>query len=323
MAPMPSSPDCQIDLPANIIGRLIGKGGATIQELQRLTGCRVQVPRRDDRTQTAEEAKGSELVMHVTIRCTASQSPADAARKEGKCLRATQLLCSEGLSLDDALAQTEAELQAQKMVEDIQFKEMHTKSAVNRICISWSDFEESDIRAALLEACDDEDGAVDLLLGGYRTPKNQVHFQQQTVDSRWCRRLNSATPQPFEEGGGGGENAKAEMTPAPAAPAAASKSPTHKKKEQPKTAAPMEEFPCLLLNSSQEAIKPKSCTLIGRYAASAAASARNCTRKSAAESREQFPCLPQPQHLAVQKAPGRPALACPSNQFLPRFPRRR
>ena len=191
-----------------------------------------------------------------------------------------------------------------------------TKSAVNRIRMSWSDFEESDIRAALRESCDDEDGAVDLLLGGYRAPADQVQTQQQTFDAsdrpKWCRRLKAATPEPIEECGGRGDDARAKTTPIPPTTAEPL---SHKKKERLKPTAPKEDFPSLLSNSSAEALNPQRCMLIGRYAASAAASARSCTLNATAESRDEFPCLPEPQHQAIRKTPGRAAFACPSKQY--------
>jgi hypothetical protein len=158
-----------------------------------------------------------------------------------------------------------------------------------------------------------------LLLGGYRAPEDQEQIQHQAVDAshrpKWCRRLKSATPQPVEEGGGGSDDARANMT--PALPTTA-QSPSHKKKERPKPTAPKEDFPSLLSNSSPEALHPQRCTLIGRYAAAAAASARSCTLNAAAESRGEFPCLPEPQPRAVAKTPGRVALGCPSKQYLQR-----
>merc|ERR1711920_298590 len=48
------------------------------------------------------------------------------------------------------------------------------QEAMRRVSMNWPEFADRDVRAALQEACDDEDGAVDLLLGGFRAPYEAV-----------------------------------------------------------------------------------------------------------------------------------------------------
>merc|ERR1712176_1383878 len=79
-----------------------------------------------------------------------------------------QLISVEGLSIAKSLAQADAERQAQELIEEANIKEEQEKIAAQRISISWPEFAEADIRAALRTCCDDEDTAIDLLLGGFR-----------------------------------------------------------------------------------------------------------------------------------------------------------
>jgi len=175
MAPAVSSSNSELVLPASLIGRLIGRGGTTIQELERLSGCRVRVPRREGSSRSADgqlgPQEGEEELVSISVRSVASRTPADAEVCEGRCLRAAQLLCVEGLNLDAALAQADAEKQAQEQVEAANWKESQTKMAMRRILLNWPQFDDVDVREALREACDDEDEAVDMLLGGYRAPR--------------------------------------------------------------------------------------------------------------------------------------------------------
>lgn len=84
-------------------------------------------------------------------------------------MRAAQLLC-EGMDLPGALAQAWSEAAAQEELEELRWKEEQLTRSVQRVLMSWPDFEEEHVRAALKEACDDEDQAIDMLLGGYRAP---------------------------------------------------------------------------------------------------------------------------------------------------------
>jgi hypothetical protein len=83
-----------------------------------------------------------------------------------------QLLCVDGLDLEAALAQADAEKQAQEEQEAANWKESYTSMAVGRIKIHLPEFDDADVRAALHECCDDENAAEDLLLGGYRAPRS-------------------------------------------------------------------------------------------------------------------------------------------------------
>mmetsp|Transcript_67385 Transcript_67385/g.171018 ORF Transcript_67385/g.171018 Transcript_67385/m.171018 type:complete len:265 (+) Transcript_67385:78-872(+) len=151
-------------LPSKLVGRLIGKAGATIQELERLTCCRIRIPRRGDAPAPAQAA---EELVPISIRCAA----ADAEIQERRCARAAELLCTEGLALCTALAQADTERKAQEAFEEAHYHKMQLNMAVQRILLNWREFEEADICFALGEACNDEDEAVDLLLQGCRAPR--------------------------------------------------------------------------------------------------------------------------------------------------------
>jgi hypothetical protein len=159
------NPGHQVAFPKHLVGRLIGKQGSTIQELQRRTDCRVSCGSKD----------GDDEFSQVSIR-----GPSEA--KESRCARAAQLLC-EGQPLEGALAQADAELEEQCRFEDSQREQQRLKEAVHRIKIQWPEFEEQDIRAALTEECFDEEKAIDLMLTGFRAPCLQMGNLQRVIDA--------------------------------------------------------------------------------------------------------------------------------------------
>mmetsp|Transcript_128625 Transcript_128625/g.333473 ORF Transcript_128625/g.333473 Transcript_128625/m.333473 type:complete len:284 (+) Transcript_128625:77-928(+) len=178
MAPVASSADSKLVLPATLIGRLIGRGGATIRELERLTDCRIRIPRRAESSCTNEQVgheQGEGALVSISVRSVAARAPTDVEISEGRCLRAAQLLCVESLDLEAALAQADAERQAQEDAEVVAWKENQESMAVRRIKLNCPEFDDADVRAALREACDDEDEAADLLLQGYRAPLAAAH----------------------------------------------------------------------------------------------------------------------------------------------------
>lgn len=167
----------KLSLPKHLMGRLIGKKGATIQELQRQTDCRVSCSSKSE----------EEDVSQVLIRGSSQE-------KEARCARAAQLLC-DGRTLEDALAQADAELEEQRRFEASEWERQQRDEAVHRIMIQWSEFEEHDIRAALSEERDDEEKATDLLLSGYRAPCLQETAVPAVVDatSEILDRVEAAT----------------------------------------------------------------------------------------------------------------------------------
>lgn len=158
---MSSSISSELSLPSSLIGRLIGKGGETIQELEKLTECRISIPRRQSRLAADEK-------VCISIRCAGSRSQEETLKHETRCLRLVQLICLEALSVAESLAQADAERQAQEMIDEEKIKKEQENLAVQRVWISWPEFAETDIRAALRTTCDDEDAAIDLLLDGFR-----------------------------------------------------------------------------------------------------------------------------------------------------------
>merc|ERR1712048_1299464 len=96
-----SANGCEVSLPSNSMGYLIGKSGVTVQELQKLTDCRILIPPRKDCLE-------NELTS-IRIRCVAARSPDEMEMREAKCARVAQLLCLEGFSLSEALAQADRE----------------------------------------------------------------------------------------------------------------------------------------------------------------------------------------------------------------------
>lgn len=103
----------------------------------------------------------------ISIRCANSRQE-EALKRETRCLRSAQLISIKGLSVAESLAQADVERQAQEMIEQAKIKEEQSNIAVQRVLISWPEFAEADVRAALCRCCDDEDAAIDLLLDGFR-----------------------------------------------------------------------------------------------------------------------------------------------------------
>lgn len=157
----------QISLPTSSIGRLIGKCGATIKELEALTNCRVQIPRRDSPEAAQASAEG---VTAVSVYCKAAANSEVGKTLEERCLRAAHLLCVEGLTLADAFVQVDAEQQAQELLDQERRQKHEIDMAVQRIRMNWTEFDPEDVKAALSESCNDEDAAIDLILNGYRAP---------------------------------------------------------------------------------------------------------------------------------------------------------
>eukprot|EP00933_Yihiella_yeosuensis_P006422 TRINITY_DN111116_c0_g1_i1.p1 TRINITY_DN111116_c0_g1~~TRINITY_DN111116_c0_g1_i1.p1 ORF type:complete len:267 (+),score=60.99 TRINITY_DN111116_c0_g1_i1:77-877(+) len=155
----------ELALSQKLIGRLIGKGGTTIQELEKQTNCRIRIPR-----ESSADHRDQEALCIISVCCNSARNCEDADVREACCVRAAHLLCNEGLGLTKALEQADAERKAAEDQEATIAENEQVMLAVGRIQC-WHNFDEADIRAALCEACDDEDAAVDLLLTGYRAPQ--------------------------------------------------------------------------------------------------------------------------------------------------------
>merc|ERR1711976_731191 len=110
-----------------------------------MTGCRVRV------------------MESTTLVCVECKTAKGRDVQEARCLRIVQLMDEESLSLDKAEAQVKSELEAKSFFEAEQYEKEQNMLAVRRITISWPEFAVEDVGAALQEACDDEDAAIDLL----------------------------------------------------------------------------------------------------------------------------------------------------------------
>lgn len=244
--------DSQISLPTNLIGRLIGKGGATIKELEALTNCRVQIPRRQS---VQDQDSNTEEVTSVSVRCVKNTGrPEILKTHEHRCLRAAHLLCIEGLSLAQACAQADDEHKAQELLDEEHQQEQQIRMAVQRILMSWPEFEREDVRAALHDACNDEDAAIDLILGGYRKPCTAERMAQSMSGSKRFDQDPKPSPKRIE-----GRDPKPE---------------------------PIEEFPVLISGDMKSSRNSTSCTL-GRTSLTAWSRPFNKARAA-----EDFPCLP-------------------------------
>lgn len=173
----------RLAVPSRSVGRLMGQGGATIKELERLTACRVRATRRDSRSEAEAEAEAQETLTEIVVRCVeavSSRREAAAAR----CMRTVQLICFDALTLTDALAQAEGELKVQQQLEADFLARAEEQQMVRRIRIDWPEFDEVDVLAAVQEAgVMFEDAAIDLLHEGYRAPVSRNRNAQQQQDN--------------------------------------------------------------------------------------------------------------------------------------------
>lgn len=183
-------------MPSHLVGRLIGRGGAIVQELEQATGCRV----RTSALVAETEQQDGERLTEVVISCTGARCERDREAAEARCCRAAQLLGLDGLSLADAVSQADAERDALERLEAARSRDLQLQSATRRIRIEWPEFAEEDVLAALAEAGNlDEDRAVDLLLQGFRAPvaelQQPVREREKSIEREAFPALPSAAPQ--------------------------------------------------------------------------------------------------------------------------------
>jgi len=169
-----NSSKCTGSVPSKLVGRLIGKAGATVRELESRTSCRVR---------TAEQKLGQasdEAMTDIFIRSTAPGPDAAREAAEARCWRAAQLLLDERLSLEAALAQVDEECKEHERLEAARHEAEYFESLVRRVLASFPEFQAENVRAALRESCLDEDDAVDMLLAGYQAPSMHNPERQPT-----------------------------------------------------------------------------------------------------------------------------------------------
>merc|ERR1719361_2873660 len=117
-----------------------------IRELEGISGCRVHVGKHGG-TFTSEDAQPS--TTDITIRCTAGGTPVQRQEAEECCWQVAQLVCQEGLNLNDAYAQVCAEREECALLESQRSETEQIELAVRRMLMNWPEFEVGDVRAAL------------------------------------------------------------------------------------------------------------------------------------------------------------------------------
>lgn len=181
------------------MGRLIGPKGASIQELERRTGCRCRVHNDSigggssgssgaaDKVDHKQPAKnrlqespplqqkstvvaGAAADARVSIRCCSGGSRDAQEAAEALCRRAAELFATHGLSLDEALTQAVAEKEEMERLEAERQSMEELEDAARRLVIEWPEFRPEDAKLALQEALLDEDAAFLLLQQGLRAP---------------------------------------------------------------------------------------------------------------------------------------------------------
>mmetsp|Transcript_65080 Transcript_65080/g.164021 ORF Transcript_65080/g.164021 Transcript_65080/m.164021 type:complete len:314 (-) Transcript_65080:276-1217(-) len=278
MAPVASSADSKLVLPATLIGRLIGRGGATIRELAHLTGCKITIPPRSAESSCANEPvgpeQGEEAPVSISVRSNAASIDAREI-SEVRCRRAARLLCEKRFSLEKALAKVDADMKDEKEAEDLAWQDREAKEAVGRVKQGCpEDCDDVDVLAALEEACGHEDSAVELLFGGYRAPV--------------------AAPQPAPQPQSPYEDADADLhLQGYLAPLAAPQ--PVRQPHSPKPARPpaeREDFPPLPTNPAAPSNSSWGCALNGKASCMRAATHRQ--QQVSLTYSEVFPSLPDP-----------------------------
>jgi len=180
-------------LPTCMVGRIIGKGGAIIRELEAISGCHVHAGKHGG-TPTPEDAQPS--ATDITIRCTAGGTPAQRREAEECCWQVVLLVCHEGLNLNDAYAQVFAGREEQAQLETQRSEEEQMELAVRRMLMNWPEFEVDDVRTALQTADMDEDSAFEFL-HSLRATRAENRFEQPVKPQESCRKVARPEREPF------------------------------------------------------------------------------------------------------------------------------
>lgn len=174
-----SSTSGSLALPSQSIGRLIGVGGRNIKELERLSGCRVSIGQRRDKSGEPCEGEPSQTT-EVRASCGGARA-ADREARAGICLRAAELLCTAGRSVDDAWRMAQQESADRLSKENEAWEAEQVEMMVRRVLIAWPEFDEAYARDALLRNDLDEDRAIEALLSGSPQARTPPRAQGEAV----------------------------------------------------------------------------------------------------------------------------------------------
>lgn len=137
------------------MGLLIGKGGKNIQELERLSDCRL-------RTFASKECEGmTELHISSSSLKTEEQEKASAA-----CLRAARLVCEEGKTIAQGWQIAREERQQQQERAAKLLEACRLQMAARKLRLVCPEMSMAEASAALRESLFDEDLAFDLFYQG-------------------------------------------------------------------------------------------------------------------------------------------------------------
>jgi len=172
---------CVSSLPSISIGLLIGKGGKNIQELERLSDCRL-------RTRPSKECDDmTELLI------TSSSLKADEQEKAAAaCLRAASLVCEEKKTVEEGwrIARDERQQQEQRAAKLLEACRL--QMAARKLRLVCPEMSMAEASAALRESQYDEDLALDLYFQGAVTVDTDSKESSRPSESE-----ESAQPEDF------------------------------------------------------------------------------------------------------------------------------
>jgi hypothetical protein len=147
-----------IAVPQHAIGKLIGKRGETIKQIQERTHCSIHIE---------NDAHGpAKALCEVRIRSTA-QTPKERESSVGFCLHIVQALCQEQssqMSLEDVICAIQAEKEIEEQQKIKSQIEAQQNQAIQQVKIAVGDcFSDTQIREALVKTDWDSDQAQELL----------------------------------------------------------------------------------------------------------------------------------------------------------------
>jgi len=163
---------CVGSVPSCSMGLLIGKGGKNIQELERLSGCRL-------RTVPSEECQ-ERTELHVT----SSSLKADEQEKAAAtCLRAACLVCEERKSIADSWRMATEERQQQQQRAAKLLEACRLQNAARKLRLACPEMSMAEASAALRESQFDEDLALDLYFQGAIVVERVGTGSMRTIES--------------------------------------------------------------------------------------------------------------------------------------------
>eukprot|EP00746_Dinoflagellata_sp_MGD_P140077 gnl/MRDRNA2_/MRDRNA2_73390_c0_seq2.p1 gnl/MRDRNA2_/MRDRNA2_73390_c0~~gnl/MRDRNA2_/MRDRNA2_73390_c0_seq2.p1 ORF type:complete len:323 (+),score=53.92 gnl/MRDRNA2_/MRDRNA2_73390_c0_seq2:103-969(+) len=158
---------CIGSVPSDVVGLLIGRGGKNIQELERLSDCRLRIV-------PSKECEGMTDLHVLSFSCKVVEQKQVAV----SLFRAAGLVCQEGTTVEQAWQKAKEERQrAEKLKEACRLQ-----MAARKLCVVCPEMNLALAVAALQQSEMDEDRALDLFYQGAIVIQNDDK-KQRSADS--------------------------------------------------------------------------------------------------------------------------------------------